>query len=192
MLFSFAVRYSSNPLSKKCHFGHVGGADHNLTFVLQKTAPVTTDKSKERKEKISKVSMMTLREIITDGVFETDSRTPLQKPVFLFGDDIDEDGGALHDGDYKWLRQIGDRKFFLPKWRGRIPYPISSICLFTVQWNGILPDLSPLSLSAYSVPKEHTLAVMGKRSLVFFPDWSDLSIQEGKPLGSALPSSISS
>ena len=29
-----AVRYSSSPLSKKCHFGHIGGADRNLTFVL--------------------------------------------------------------------------------------------------------------------------------------------------------------
>jgi len=77
MLFSFAVWYSSNPLSKKYHFGHVGGTDHNLTFVLQKTATVTTDKSKEWKEKISKVSMRTLQEIITEGVFESDSCTPL-------------------------------------------------------------------------------------------------------------------
>jgi len=123
MLFFFVVRYSSNPLSKKCHFGHVGGANHNLTFVLQKTAPVTTDKSKERREKISKVNMKTFREIITDGVFEMDSRTPLRKPVFFFGDNIDEDGSVLHDGDYKWLRQIGDRKFFLPNMERM--YPLS-------------------------------------------------------------------
>jgi len=108
------VRYSSNPLSKKCHFGHVGGADRNLTFVLQKTAPVTTSKSKERKERISKASMVTLWEIISDRLFETDSRTPLRKPVFLFGDAIDENDRILHDGNYKWLRQIGDRRFFLP------------------------------------------------------------------------------
>jgi len=38
----FAVRYSSNPLSKQCHFGHVGGADPNMIFVLQRTAPVIT------------------------------------------------------------------------------------------------------------------------------------------------------
>ena len=66
----FTVRYSSNPLSKKCHFRHVGGADRNLTFVLQKIAPVTTGKSKERKESISKASIVTLREIISDGLFE--------------------------------------------------------------------------------------------------------------------------
>jgi len=108
------VRYSSNPLSKKCHFGHVGGADRNLTFVLQKIAPVTTGKSKEQRERIIKASMVTLREIISDGLFEMDFRTSIWKPAFLFGDAIDEDDRILHDGDYKWLRQIGDRRFFLP------------------------------------------------------------------------------
>ena len=58
--------------------------------------------------------MVTLREIISDGLFEMDSRTPLRKPAFLFGDSIDEDDRILHDEDYKWLRQIGDRRFFLP------------------------------------------------------------------------------
>jgi len=101
-------------LFKKYHFGHVGGADPNLTFVLQKTAPVTTGESKERKERISKASMVTLREIISDRLFETDSRTPLRKPAFFFGDAIDEDDRILHDRDYKWLRQIRDMRFFLP------------------------------------------------------------------------------
>jgi len=55
-----------------------------------------------------------VREIISDGLFETDSRTSLRKPAFLFSDAIDEDDRILHDGDYKWLRQIGDRRFFLP------------------------------------------------------------------------------
>ena len=35
-IVSFAVRYSLNPLSKKCHFGQVGGADTNMIFVLQR------------------------------------------------------------------------------------------------------------------------------------------------------------
>ena len=43
----FAMRYSTNPLSKKCHFGFVGGVDPNMIFILQRTAPATTDKSKE-------------------------------------------------------------------------------------------------------------------------------------------------
>ena len=82
--------------------------------MLQKTASVTTGKSKEQKERISKARMVTLREIISDGLFEMDSRTPLRKPAFFFGDAIDEDDRILHDGDYKWLHQIGDRRFFLP------------------------------------------------------------------------------
>ena len=85
------MRYSSSPLSKKCHFGHIGGTDPNLTFMLQRTAPVTTGKSKERKERITKVSILTHREIISDGLFESDSRTLLRKPAFFSGDAIEED-----------------------------------------------------------------------------------------------------
>ena len=110
MLLSFAVRYSSDPLSKKCHFGHVGGADRDLTFVLQRTAPVTADKSKERRERLSKVDLATFRELMTDADFKTDSCVPLKKPVFFFGDNIGEDDHILHDGDYKWLRQIEGRR----------------------------------------------------------------------------------
>ena len=84
---------------------------------------MTTGKSKERKKRISKGSMVTLRETISDGLFETDSRTPLRKPIFFFGDDIDEDDRILHNGDYKWLRQIGDRRFFLPNMERM--YPLS-------------------------------------------------------------------
>ena len=51
--------------------------------MLQKTALVTTGKSKERKERISKASMVTLQEIISDGLFEMDSRTSLRKTAFL-------------------------------------------------------------------------------------------------------------
>jgi len=115
------VRYSSSPLSKKCQFEHVGGADRNLTFVLQKTIPVTTSKSKERKERITKASMVTLREIIFDGLFESDSRTPVRKPTFFFDDAIEEDDRILYDGDYKWLHQIRDKRFFLPNMERMYP-----------------------------------------------------------------------
>ena len=75
---------------------------------------MTTGKSRERKVRISRASMLTLREIFSDGQFESDSRTLLRKPVFFFGDSIKEDEAVLYDGNYKWLRQISDRKFFLP------------------------------------------------------------------------------
>ena len=41
---------------------------------------MTTGKSTERKDRINKASMLSLREIISDGLFESDSRTPLRKP----------------------------------------------------------------------------------------------------------------
>jgi len=36
----------------------------------------------------------------------------LKKPDFFFGDAITEKDRVLYDGDYKWLRQIGDMRFF--------------------------------------------------------------------------------
>ena len=65
--------------------------------------------------------MMTLRKIISDGRFESDSRALLRKPDFFFGDSIEEDEAALYDGNHKWLRQIGDRKFFLPNMERMYP-----------------------------------------------------------------------
>ena len=108
----FAVRYSSNSLSKKCHFGYISDADPNMIFVLQRTAPVTTGKSKERRSWISNASMLTLRKIISDDRFESDSYALLRKPDFFFGNSIEEEETALYDEDYKWLRQSGNRRFF--------------------------------------------------------------------------------
>ena len=38
----------------------------------------------------------------------------LRKPNFLFGDSVNEDAEVMYDGSYKWLRQLGERHFFLP------------------------------------------------------------------------------
>ena len=64
---------------------------------------------------------------MTDTEFKTDSRVSLKKPVFFFGDNIGEDGSILHNGDYKWLRQIGNRKFFLPNMERMCNAPIPRI-----------------------------------------------------------------
>ena len=76
---------------------------------------MTTGKSKERHNRINNASMLTLREIISDGRLESDSCALLRKPDFFFGDSIEEDEVVLYDGEYKWLRQIGNRWFFLLK-----------------------------------------------------------------------------
>ena len=103
-----------------------------MTFMFQKTAHVTTGKSKERKERITKASMLTLWKIISDGLFESDSHTPLRKPAFFFGDVIKEDNRILYYGDYKWLRQIGDRRFFLPNMERM--YPLSYLQHMSVHY----------------------------------------------------------
>jgi len=43
----------------------------------------------------------------------SDSNALLRKPDFFFGDSIEEDEADLYDRNYKWLRQISDRRFFL-------------------------------------------------------------------------------
>ena len=60
---------------------------------------------------------------MTDATFSTNARAPMEKPAFFFGDHISEGGYSLHDGDYKWLRQVGDRRFFLPNMERM--YPLS-------------------------------------------------------------------
>ena len=96
-----AVRYSLNPLSKKCHFGYVGGVDPNFTFVLQEAAPIFALKSLKHRDRLSNPSMLTFQEIMTNGRFESDTRIASKKPDFFFGDAITEDNRVLYDGDYK-------------------------------------------------------------------------------------------
>ena len=117
---------SSNPLSKKCHFGHVGGADPNQTFMLQRIAPVFALKSKERWDRFSNPSMLTFREIMTNWLFESNTRVVLKKPDFFFGDVITKEDRVLHDEDYKWLHQIGDMRFFSSQHGEDVPLSLSS------------------------------------------------------------------
>ena len=58
--------------------------------------------------------MLTFRELLSDGRFELDSRTLLRKPGCFFDDSINEEEEIMYDGNYKWLRQIGNQRFFLP------------------------------------------------------------------------------
>ena len=49
-----------------------------------------------------------------DGWFESNTHVTLKKPDFFFGDAFAKDDWLLYDRDYKWLHQIGDKKFFFP------------------------------------------------------------------------------
>ena len=63
---------------------------------------------------MSQASSQTLRELITDGRLESEARSLLKKPDFLFGDSIDEDVEVMLNGSYKCLLQLGECRFFLP------------------------------------------------------------------------------
>ena len=58
---------------------------------------------------------------MTSGQFESDTHIVLKKLDFFFGDAITKDDRVLFDRDYKWLRQIGDRRFFLPNMERTYP-----------------------------------------------------------------------
>jgi len=72
--------------------------------MLQEAAPVFALKSREHRDRLSNPNMLTFKEIMTNGRFESDTRIALKKPDFFFGDAIAEDDRNLYDRDYKWLR----------------------------------------------------------------------------------------
>ena len=66
---------------------------------MRKTIPAFTKTNEERQARLIKAS--TLRELISDGRFESANHRLLRKPVFLFGDATDENKEVLFEGNYK-------------------------------------------------------------------------------------------
>ena len=77
------MRYSSNPLAKSHHFGHMGGLDLNIVSSLRRIVLAFTGKNRKWQTKLSQASLLTLWELITDGRFELNVRTLLRKPDFF-------------------------------------------------------------------------------------------------------------
>jgi len=91
------VRYASNRLTKRNHFGHIGGVDLNLLFSLRKTIPAFTGTNEERQARLTKgVSLRCWRSSQT-GDLSPMTVYLFRKPVFLFGDAIEEDEEILFD-----------------------------------------------------------------------------------------------
>jgi len=82
---------------------------------------VFTLKSREHRDRLSDPSMLTFREIITNGRFKSDTHIILKKPDFFFGNAITEYDRVLYDEDYKWLHISGIGGFSFPIWRGCTP-----------------------------------------------------------------------
>jgi len=74
----FVVRYSSNPLIKRNHFGHIGSADPNFLFSLRKPVSAFTGSNEEQQARLIKGTASTLRELISDGRFESANRHLLE------------------------------------------------------------------------------------------------------------------
>jgi len=109
----FVVRYSLNLLSKRHHFGHVGGPDPNVIFSLWKIAPSFTGRDREWQARMTKDTVLTIRELLSNQILEFDNQWLFKKPEFFFGDAMRRLGGSLW-WDYKWLRQISSWWSFMP------------------------------------------------------------------------------
>ena len=57
--------------------------------------------------------MATLREVMTDGRFESAKQSLMKKPAFFYDDSIPDSDKAL-DGRYKWICMVDDKHLFLP------------------------------------------------------------------------------
>ena len=90
----------------------------------------------------------------------------LKKPNFYFGDAITEEDRVLYDGDYKWLRQIGDRRFFLPNMERMYPlaYLQNTSVHRAMEWD-LSQSISGISLGKLGVkeayPADHVKDVFG-------------------------------
>jgi len=77
------MRYTSNPLAKRHHFGHVGELEPDIVSGLSRTVPNFSGKNQKRQTKLSQASSLTLREPITVGRVELNACTLLRKQDFF-------------------------------------------------------------------------------------------------------------
>ena len=101
-------------MSKRHHFDHESGPNKNVRFCPRQTEPVFAGKDKEQNARLTRCNSLTLREIISDGKLEYEYMKIIRKLIFFFGDSTNGKNDDLFDGNHKWLRQIGNWRFFLP------------------------------------------------------------------------------
>ena len=98
----------------------------------------------------------------------------------------------MRDGDYKWLRQIGNRKFFLPNMERM--YPLSYLQHMSIyramEWE-LARSVPSVSLGILGARKVHS-GGHGEEVFGLFPGLLRSEYPVGKLLSSALPSSMNS
>ena len=112
--------------------------------------------SRERWDRLNNPNMLTFREIMTNGRFESDTHIVLNKPDFFFDDAITKEDRVLYNGDYKWLRQIGDRRFVLPNMERMYPlaYLQHTSIHRAMEWD-LSKSTSGVSLGKLGVKEEY-------------------------------------
>ena len=113
--------------------------------------------------------MLTFREIMTNGRFESDTRNVLKKPDFFFSDAITQDDRVMYDGEYKWLRQSGYRRFFLPNMESMYPlaYLQHTLVRRVMEWD-LSKSISGVSLGKLGVNEAYPTS-HGKDVFALYP-----------------------
>ena len=92
-----------------------------------------------------------MHELISIGRFESTNLHLLRKSIFLFGDAIEENEEVLFDGNYKWLRQIGENLFFLPNMERMFPLSyLQSVSLLRYMYQDIVRVQSGIAIRRVS------------------------------------------
>lgn len=98
----------------------------NNTFVHRASFPIVAEHNDIHQEKLEGLSAMTLRAIMSDRHFETDSGGPQVKPVYFFGDFINKNDDFMFGGEEIWLHMIDKCTYFFLECRGHMSSLISS------------------------------------------------------------------
>lgn len=90
------------------------GPDGDIQFRFR--GPISScapDSSDDHRDRLSKCSSLTFRELISNTLLEGSNREELEKATFLFDDSILVSKESLFEEECKWLRQVGNVRMFI-------------------------------------------------------------------------------
>jgi len=186
----FVARYALNPLTKRNHFGYVGGVDPNLLFSLRKTVPTFIGTNEKRQARLTKSATSTLRELILDRRFESNDCCLFRKPVFLFGAAIEEVKRFYLMGITNGSVKLGSIASSSLTWNRYFHCHTYSPCLFPSTWVGIWSGRSQVSPSGEFLTVLLSLSVMVEKFLHCSPVRWNRSFQRVRPLSKLQLSSV--